>query len=234
MTTNKLKIFTFPYSGALVNPYKTLESKTAKQFSFFNFELPGHGSRITEPLSADIDALVEDCADKICLSGEKKYILFGHSLGCIFAFEVAKKLFELNNGKFCLVLSGRRSPNVLPRNEISKLPDDQFLSEIVKLGGIDKELLVDLSFKEFYLPIVKNDFILSDKYFREPTKILDFPVYIINGDRDASINKNEIERWSEFFVNKPEFIETNGNHFYYLNNCDDIIKIFTKCYFSLC
>lgn len=47
---------------------------------------------------------------------------------------------------------------------ISHLDDDRFLEEVIKLGGISKTLLSHRDILNVFLPTLKNDFRIVEKY----------------------------------------------------------------------
>src|SRR6267154_1465226 len=74
---------------------------------------------------------VEEIADVICAESPDPYVLYGHSMGALISFELARELRRRHSiGPRQLFLSGGRAPT-MPREGLTfNLPDDEFIAKL--------------------------------------------------------------------------------------------------------
>ena len=133
----KIKLFCLPHAGGSAFNY----SKWKKYFNPFieviPIELAGRGYRMEESLYHSIEEAVNDVYKIIVKHlNNSPYILYGHSMGSLIAYELARKIQNSNNvlPEF-LVLSGRNHPNSKIKDIRHNLPNDFLI-----LNGKNDEL----------------------------------------------------------------------------------------------
>ena len=87
----RLILFAFPHAGGGITAYQSWPEHLPDHVELMAVSLPGHGSRLNEPVISDIDTLSEAAAMEIRHSPARQLpcALFGHSFGAVVAFEVA-------------------------------------------------------------------------------------------------------------------------------------------------
>src|SRR6056297_3046515 len=118
------KVIAFPFAGGNKHCYDFLKNHVSSQnVEIHTMEYPGRGSRIKESLLVDIYSLIDDLYEKVlCLTDDSNYILFGHSMGGLVAYLLAKKIEKHDdNPPFKLIVSGRTPPSIVKDEEISNL-----------------------------------------------------------------------------------------------------------------
>lgn len=93
----------------------------------------------------------------------KSYYLFGHSLGALITVKLCDLIRE--KGKMLpvhLFVSGEGAPtHTREENKLHLLNDQEFVSELKKLGGMTEVFFNYPELQEYYLPILRNDYSLS-------------------------------------------------------------------------
>src|SRR6185369_9129448 len=81
-------------------------------------QLPGRGSRFKEPLATELSPLLDALALEITRLGEDApFAFFGHSMGALIAFEVARELRRRGAPlPSHLFVSGHRAPGLPERD----------------------------------------------------------------------------------------------------------------------
>lgn len=180
--------------------------------------LPMHGSRLSESMPQSFQEIANDLLDDCPELFDRATILFGHSMGAIIAYEVACLLQMRGRQPVALVASGAQSPD---RREVVDrtigLTDDEFLDVLRAYGSIREDLLHDRAFLDYYLPIVRADFALCERYTWQSRPALSLPIHTFNGEEDTHIGRDGIERWRNFTCIGCTHHVFRGGHFY----CDE-------------
>ena len=165
----KIKLFCFPYAGGSATVYAKWKDLLYHSIELIPVELRGRGHRITQPHYQNLDDTLNDVFNII--KNEIKsshYAFFGHSLGTLIAYElywkIKSNLLPLPIHTF---FSGRGALHV-PRSKERKifhlLPDNEFRKEVIELGGTPKDFFNYPELIEILLPILRNDFMISETY----------------------------------------------------------------------
>ena len=96
-------------------------------------QYPGRGNRMREPAFTDCRLLVEAFLPHMIPLLNKPFALFGHSMGALIAFEVARALRrQCSLQPAHLFVSGGRAPQVPPREPHTyDLPDEELTEELI-------------------------------------------------------------------------------------------------------
>jgi len=222
---NEIILFCFPYAGGGASVFYNW-SKKLKEYdiSVCPIQLPGREDKILESPYTNLNILVRDLVKLIRPFMKNKVMFFGHSMGAKIAFEVGRQLekehFELSH----LIVSGSRVPHIPEPYPIYHLPDKEFKHELKRFGGISNELLVNEKLFNFFLPVLRADFTMSDTYHTYDKVQLTCPVLSFGGDMDSDANQDEIFKWSEYTVNDFKYRKFSGDHFFIRTNEDELLE----------
>src|SRR5271156_2707115 len=110
-------------------------------FELVAAELPGRTSRSAEPLMHEFRQVFESLFSSLAnTDAELPLVIFGHSMGAILGFELARALERSKHGPkpFLFVPSACRAPSLMlsdPRPSRSSLSDAQMISLVKGYGG---------------------------------------------------------------------------------------------------
>lgn len=108
----KIRLFCFPYAGGSSLIFRTWEEALGPTIAVCPAHLPGRGRRLSEKPYTSAHTLVEAVADAIISHLDLPFAFFGHSMGALISFELARHLRRLNRpSPVHLFLSGRAAPN---------------------------------------------------------------------------------------------------------------------------
>ena len=191
-------------------------------------ELAGRGKRINESNYSDFDALIEDMLSKIRIDLlNKKYYLFGHSLGGKIVYELSKKIATLGlRMPEQLFIAGRGAPNIpdIKSFDFEHLSHDEFIDELKNIGGTPIEFFDHPELLELYLPVLRNDFKMGrrDASLSE-IKPLDCDISIFVGKEDE-LSYEQIGNWNKHTNGICSIYYLNGGHFFMPNNLKFILQ----------
>jgi medium-chain acyl-[acyl-carrier-protein] hydrolase len=188
--------------------------------------LPGRDWRIEEQAFRHITELVGPLCAALEPYLDQPYALFGHSLGAVVAYEVARRFSGPSRpGPTCLIVSGRRAPGLATgRRRVSSLPDDEFLTEVGRLNGIPPGVLSEPELLEMLLPALRADYELAESYQPLPGGRLDCPVAAYMSTADPEIDYGGVLGWRATTTDQFTVRVFSGDHFYLKGGRPDVLN----------
>lgn len=222
-----LRLFCFPYAGGSDVTFRTWPMELPAGVEVCGIQLPGHGSRVSEPLIDRVEPLVDALAPMLVPYLDRPFAFFGHSMGAIIGFEVARRLRRdgAREPEY-LFVSGRPAPQ-LPDVErrTFDLPEPEFLDELRRLNGTPKEVLEHPELLQLTLPIIRADFALCQNYRYEPEAPLDCPILAFGGVGDDEVSHEQLRAWSEQTSASFSQRMFPGDHFFLISARAALLKI---------
>ncbi|SFJ55839.1 Surfactin synthase thioesterase subunit [Paenibacillus sp. UNC496MF] len=220
----KIRLYCFPFAGGTAQMYHSWAAHVNAAIELVPIELSGRGRRFPQPLFTHLADIVEDVRSLLQPEiDQKPYMLFGHSMGSLIAYELAKKVMQHGNqGPLHIFFSGRSSPNQSTDTNRSRLPDEELKKEIIQFGGTPKELLDDPGFIRMFLPIIRADMKAVETYPTEE-EITPLPcnISIFNGKQDHLVT--HLEKWKPYTTKEIEYRFFEGGHFYLLDHTREVV-----------
>jgi medium-chain acyl-[acyl-carrier-protein] hydrolase len=212
----RVRLFCFPYAGGGSAIYRLWPQSLPSEVEVFVAHLPGRGTRLREQAFSSLDALVETAAEAIAPLLDKPFALFGHSMGAMISFELARRLREQGQPQPArLFVSGRRAPQLPHDDPISyNLPDAELGQELLRLNGTPKEVLEHPELMELMLPLLRADFSVVETYVYRPGVPPDCPLTVFGGLRDAEVSREQLEAWREQTAGEFTLRMLPGDHFF--------------------
>jgi medium-chain acyl-[acyl-carrier-protein] hydrolase len=229
-TQASLRLFCFPYSGASSIIYYPWQKILPDCIDVCPIELPGHGTRLAEPLATDLAELVRLIAEGIQPFLDLPFALFGHSLGALLCFELSQFLGEnFHVLPLRLFVSGHNAPQYAYAGPpIFALPDGEFAEKIRELNGTDDEVLDNPELRELVLPILRADFALSETYRYVERPPLDCPITCFSGLRDPYIVREELDDWHIHTRAAFSVRMFSGDHFFIRTDQSSLLRVLAQ------
>lgn len=221
---NSTVLFCFPFAGGGVSVYK----EWIKCFQGFAvvcpIQLPGREERVMEKSYTQMDILLEDLIEQIIPFRGNRIILFGHSMGAKIAYEVGKKLENLDIKVDRLIISGSRAPHVPERNPIHQLTNEAFEEQLVRFEGLPKEILENKELLNFFLPMIRADFTMIETYCAKGIESLKCPIVALGGDDDKEANLEDIRLWEMYTKEGFKYRMFKGGHFFIREQEEEVLR----------
>jgi medium-chain acyl-[acyl-carrier-protein] hydrolase len=225
-----VRLFCFPYSGADASVFIRWAEGLPATVELCPVQLPGRGARLSEPLFNDVHPLAESCAAGLLPWLDKPFALFGHSLGALVAFELARHL-ESRHGLAPLHLfaSGCGAPQLPEREtDMHALPHGEFIEALRRLQGTPEAVLADPELRELVLPILRADFTICETYAYRDGPPLACPISAYGGLRDSHVGRERLEAWRTQTSGPFTVRMFPGDHFFLNSDRGLLLRILSQ------
>ncbi len=230
--TAEARLFCFSYAGGNPTTFRDWHRFLPSDLAVLAIQLPGPGTRIQEPPICEFKPLVEDLKNLIINNSEKPFFFFGHSLGALLAFELAR---TLNRSPLrqpsLLILSACSAPQWMSErskrnrlNQSHQLSDELLIQKLKDLGGTPKEVLENLELMQLFLPAIRADLCLTENYIYEEGAPLTCPMIVCGGEKDDEVVPESLDDWSLQTGSSFKKEIFPGNHFYLYESKAALLK----------
>ena len=214
-TKPRLRLFCFPYAGGSASIFIPWANAFSSDIELCPIQLPGRANRLKEAPYDRIEPLIETLVRVLRPELDLPYALFGHSLGALISFELARAFSKLGCPPQHLFVSGRHAPHLPdPIPSIHDVSDEAFMEGIKKFNGTPGEILRHQELMELFMPMLRADFALNGTYQYKAESVLNCPVTAFGGYQDAIVHQSLIEPWSELTSGRFNLQMFPGDHFF--------------------
>lgn len=210
-----LRLFCFPYAGGSSLIYRKWHEQLPASVEVCAVQLPGRGGRLREPPLRSLSAVVGPVAEAVSRHLDKPFAFFGHSMGALLGFELARELRRRGARTPEVVFaSARPAPRFqYPERTLHALPEAELMDELRRLNGTPRQVLESPELMSLMLPMLRADFEVCETYVYTPEPPLDCPVSVFGGLYD-DISREKLEAWSEETSRDFSLQMFPGDHFF--------------------
>jgi surfactin synthase thioesterase subunit len=178
--------------------------------------LPGREDRLAEPPFTRLTPLVDALAHELVPHMRIPAAFFGHSLGAVVAFEVARRLRSAAGlSPVHLFVSASRPPQSVNRQRrLHQLPRAALVRELRQFDGTPGELLESDEFLELMLPTLRADLAIVETYVYEDDSKLECPISVFGGVADRTVPPVELLGWRDHTSHVFALRTYPGGHFF--------------------
>ncbi|MGW5652748.1 thioesterase II family protein [Streptomyces humi] len=222
----RLRLLCVPYAGGGVSAYAGWADGLPDDVDVLTVRLPGRESRLSQRPHTDVHDLFPELGRDVLSTVEPPFVLFGHSMGALIAYELTRWLRAVGGPQpDHLFVSARQAPH-LARQVASPwdLPDDRFVQALRALGGTPEELLANPAVMRLLLPVLRADFRLNDAYRHRPGPPLDCPVTVFGGRDDPVVGEPGLRGWAGHTRGSFDLHMFEGGHFFLHSARQDLLR----------
>lgn len=226
----KIRLFCLPYAGGTSLIYRTWPKALDPSISVCTAHLPGRERRLMEKPYTSAQSLVEAAAEAITPYLDLPFAFFGHSMGALLSFELARQLRRLNKPMpKHLFLSGRTAAQLGVRERLTyNLPAKEFAEELRRLNGTPPAVLEHQELMDLMLPLIRADFEVCQTYQYTQEPPLDCPITAFGGLSDHDITREMVGAWREQTARAFRLCMMPGDHFFVHSAQDRILGIISQ------
>jgi medium-chain acyl-[acyl-carrier-protein] hydrolase len=220
-----LRLLCVPYAGAGVAAFAAWTELLGSSVDLAIVRLPGRESRIREPFCRSAVEAAELAAGELAALTDLPLALFGHSMGAIIAFEIARRLRQIGMLPVMLAVSGWRAPSLpgpLPR--LAHLPVDEFALAIQdRFGAVPRAVLEDRELLSLLIPTLRADVGLVEQYGYRGDLPLSCPIAAYGGDADPHATESDLRQWGRETSGAHHVRMFRGGHFFIQSARDEVL-----------
>ena len=226
-----LRLFCLPYAGGGASVFRDWPKLLPSQIAVYPVQLPGREAHVREKPFSQAGPLAQALAEHLQPYLDVPFALFGHSMGAVVAFELARQLrrhYRLT--PTYLIVAGRRAPQ-LPNREtpIYQLPDAAFLEEVQRrYNAIPDVVRANPELLALFLPGLRGDFTLLDTYACTPEEPLACPVAALGGEKDPDVTADDLQAWRTQTSGPFTWNMLPGGHFFVNTARDQVVRVVTE------
>ena len=209
------RLICLPYAGGGANDYRDWVGAIPGT-DILAARLPGRDSRFNEALATRFGPLLSHLLEEVMPYTDTSFVLFGHSMGGLLAYELGRRLEAIGRAPERVVVSGTESPLVLSRRRrFSALDDDTLVAELREDGVAPAALLTDKELMQLLLPILRADLkVVADYRYDQAFPPLSTPLSLYYGQDEVPDAERLSRDWAPAVAGPLEIHGFPGGHFF--------------------
>lgn len=215
-------LFIFPHAGGSPQYYVPFAKTFTGDVKRIAVQYPGKGG--THDLAAfrSVTDLADRVAKLLPAEIDGPVAFFGHSMGALVAFEVARRFEAAGRTVSALFVSASPAPGLLGQEYIPE--SDRGLLEVVgEIMGVKPEFLENEEFSARILPTLRG-FKAIMGYECPPEAAVSSPITAYFADNDDIATEAKVAPWSERTTGEFTSRVFPGHHFYLDDNLPELVS----------
>ena len=212
----RLRLFCFAYAGGGPAIFRSWPDLLPAAIEVCAVQQPGKGAQINAPPYTQFTVLIDDLAAALAPYIDRPFALFGHSMGALLGYELARALRRQRQIEPAhLFVSGHAAPHLPSEEEaLHRLNDAEFIEKIREFEGTPDEVFQNDELMQIFLPILRADFTLCETYQFVNGSPLNCPLTVFGGKQDRKVSDDRLEAWRMHTLGPFRVQMFPGSHFF--------------------
>ncbi|HVI01516.1 MAG TPA: thioesterase domain-containing protein [Enhygromyxa sp.] len=212
-----IKLLCLHHAGGNPGVFRPWANELPASVEMLAVRLAGRDARLRERPATSVAEIVTPLARALApLIDGHDLAIFGHSLGALLGFELARELRrqQLPNPK-ALILSGRNAPGTGRELALHKLGDRELVADVQRIyGGIPKQILDEPDLLALTLPLLRADLTVNETHQLADEPPLACRLRAFGGVDDPHVSLAGLEAWGGHTSASFVCERAAGDHFY--------------------
>ncbi len=211
----RVRLFCFPFAGGGASAYRTWQDELPASIEVCAVQLPARENRLGDAPVGDMARLVSMIADGLHAHLAQPFAFFGHSMGAVISFELARELRRRGGLRpVHLFASACPAPHIPDTDATHDLPEAELIEYMRKLGGMSEEVLQHRELMEMILPVFRADTSITETYQHATEPPLEVPFTTFGGLEDQKATRDDLDAWRQHTHGAFSLRMVPGGHFY--------------------
>jgi len=207
------RLVCLPHAGGSAGVFRPWRHLLRPDSDLAILQLPGRANRYHERPLDTIAEVVADLSPRLAHLDNLPYALFGHSLGGLIAYELARRA-PADRPPTCLIVAAARPPSCRAGTRYHELPDREFLEIVRREQGVSGGVPAPPELLALLLPALRADFRLGELYAHEPGPPPACPIAAYAGRDDTAVPVEKVRGWEGFTPGGFRLRLFDGDHFF--------------------
>jgi medium-chain acyl-[acyl-carrier-protein] hydrolase len=225
----RARLFCFPYAGGGAAEFRALAPELPAGIDLCPVVFPGREHRLGEQPYKAIEPLVAALLEALTpLLRAAPFAFYGHSLGSFVAFELTRALRRARRPLPArLWVAARHAPHLTdPRPALGHLPDAGLLDGVEqRYGPIPRLIRDDPQILGLFLPVLRGDLTLLDRYVYRDEEPLDVPIEALRGTEDGVVTRSSMAAWAAHTRGAFRLHDLPGGHFFHREHRSALARV---------
>lgn len=222
-----MRLVCLPYAGGSTSVFRAWPELAPPDLEVCPVELPGRGARMGEAPYRRLAPLVEALADALQPLLDRPYALFGHSMGGLLGFELARVLRRRGWPQpGHLFVSASPAPFLRHAPVADGASDAVVKARLKALNGTPREVLENDELMELVLPVLRADFAVLQTYEYREEAPFEMPMTVFGGIDDRTVAPSALEGWRAQ-SSSVDLRLLPGDHFFVHDLAPELIGLIT-------
>ncbi|MBV8933473.1 MAG: thioesterase [Kutzneria sp.] len=217
------RLVCLPHAGGSASYFFPVSRSLSDVADVLAVQYPGRQDRRNEPCVEDLHELADQIFAVLRTMTDLPLTLFGHSMGAVLAFEIARRFEATGVVPANLILSGRRAPSQHRDEKVHLRDDEGLLADVKALNGTESGVFDDDELLRMVLPAIRSDYKAIETYQCGPGPAISCPMSVLVGNSDPKVTVEEARAWSAYTTGAFELEVFSGGHFFLNNHGQSVI-----------
>ncbi|MEU6925626.1 MULTISPECIES: alpha/beta fold hydrolase [unclassified Streptomyces] len=226
MSAASFSLICLPYAGSGAGFYRPWNALRSHGIQVVPLQLPGREELFLDEPYEDVAEAAKALAPKVVdlVGRQAPFGLFGHSLGAVLAYELAREVELLGGTRLShLFVSGSPGPWDGRAERATGMDDDEFVRRIGEFAGYRHEAFDDPDLRELLLPLLRTDVAMHENYKPASDEPLSVPVTSLRGADDVLVSREQAHGWNASTTGRFTYREVPGSHMYLVDSPQSVL-----------